>query len=548
MPLSDFVTVQISIDSIGIALAGFGVPVILSANASFAPRIQFYSSLADVAVDFAATTPEYLAAQNLFAQDNTISLIAIGRLENKPTMQYELIVNTLTDSTNYKVRARGPGITDTTCTAASGVSTTEEITHNALATALNAVVGKNFTATFVPLTFADATFTADNATEIFTIASHGLFTGDGPFQVSNSGGALPAGLTALTDYYIIKASASTFKLATSRANAFAGTNLLITTDGTGTQTLSDVALTTSPHDGVRVTGDAAGNWFSLEVLDTTGENTSLATRYLSNAMVHADPGTATDLDNILAEDSSWYASYHLYPSKAVALAQMAWTEAQPRICIVDTCESHTITASAGGSDVGDTAKASSYDRTLLEYHPSPIDFLGPALMGQVLPLEPGAETWAFKSNLSGPRGVKLSSTHRVNLRARNMNTYEPQTDDITWTWDGKTPGGEYLDTTRGLDKVKDDVTKSIASVLASNPKVPYTDGGALRLGNELRGAIARAVTAGIAAEDPAPTFVIPRAATQSAANRAIRRFAGMKAGFTLASAIQNLPITIVVTQ
>ncbi len=94
-----------------------------------------------------------------------------------------------------------------------------------------------------PAIVADIVFTANNATEVFTATSHGLATGDGPFQVSNSGGALPGGLTVATDYWIIRLNSSTFKLATSLANALTETNLLISTDGTGTQTLSDTVST-----------------------------------------------------------------------------------------------------------------------------------------------------------------------------------------------------------------------------------------------------------------------------------------------------------------
>lgn len=97
-----------------------------------------------------------------------------------------------------------------------------------------------------PLVVADFVFTATNGTETFTKVAHGLLTGDGPIQVSNAGGALPAGLVAATDYWVIKVDADNFMLATTRANAFAGTNLLITTDGTGVQTASDTADTERP--------------------------------------------------------------------------------------------------------------------------------------------------------------------------------------------------------------------------------------------------------------------------------------------------------------
>ncbi len=546
MPLSDFINVQISIDSIGIARAGFGIPLILSATAAYSDRVRFYSSLVEVAVDFAVTSPEYLAARNLFAQDNIPQVIAIGRSALKPTQQYTISAAQLANSTAYNIRARGPGVTDTVTTTTAGVAATFETIHSGLVTSLNAVVGKNFTATFAPLIVADFTFTASGAT--LTHTAHGLRTGDGPVRLTTTT-TLPAGLALATDYYAVRLTANTFSLATSLALALAGTVITTSDAGTGTHTLSDTASTVGPADSFLVTGNAVGNWFSLEVLDSSGNSSSLATSFLSNAQTHVDPGVATDLDAIAAENSSWYAVYPLYNSKAYALGVMAWTEGQPRITIVDSCDSHIITAAAGGTDVADSAKALSYDRVLGNYHPSPIDFLGAALMGQVLPLPPGAETWAFKANLSGVRGVSLSGTHRANLRAKNWNTYEPQTADLTWTWNGITPGGEYLDTVRGLDKVKDDVVASLAEVLANDPKVPYTDGGALRLGNELEGAFARAVNDGIFAADPAPLVVIPRVASQSAANRRIRRFAGLKGSASLAGAIQDLdPVSIIVTE
>lgn len=95
----------------------------------------------------------------------------------------------------------------------------------------------------IALVYADKVFTAANSTNLFTATTHALITGDGPLYVSNAGGALPAGLSATTAYYAIYVSANTFKLATSYADAGAGTAVDITTDGTGTQTLSDSADT-----------------------------------------------------------------------------------------------------------------------------------------------------------------------------------------------------------------------------------------------------------------------------------------------------------------
>ena len=94
----------------------------------------------------------------------------------------------------------------------------------------------------------DLTFTADNTTEQLTATAHAMNTGDGPFQLSNSGGGLPAGLVAATNYWCINISANVLQVATNRANAIAGTPVAFTTDGTGTHTLERATWLVIPAD------------------------------------------------------------------------------------------------------------------------------------------------------------------------------------------------------------------------------------------------------------------------------------------------------------
>jgi hypothetical protein len=86
-----------------------------------------------------------------------------------------------------------------------------------------------------------ATFTADAGTDTCTYTSttsipSNLLTGT-RVQVSTTT-TLPAGLAAATNYYLIRLSDTTFELATSYANALAGTQIDITSAGTGTHTVS----------------------------------------------------------------------------------------------------------------------------------------------------------------------------------------------------------------------------------------------------------------------------------------------------------------------
>jgi hypothetical protein len=86
-------------------------------------------------------------------------------------------------------------------------------------------------------TAALKTFTAVAVTDVCTSVAHGFVTGKGPVLVSNSGGALPAGLAASTWYWPIVIDADTFKLAATRANSAFGTAVDITDAGSGTNSV-----------------------------------------------------------------------------------------------------------------------------------------------------------------------------------------------------------------------------------------------------------------------------------------------------------------------
>lgn len=78
------------------------------------------------------------------------------------------------------------------------------------------------------------------ATDTITVASHGFTTGL-KTQVGNPG-TLPSGISAVTDYFVIVVTSSTFKLASSLVNALAGTAIDIMSQGSGTNTITPVAL------------------------------------------------------------------------------------------------------------------------------------------------------------------------------------------------------------------------------------------------------------------------------------------------------------------
>ncbi len=533
MSLSNHVSLTITQDSVGVARAGFGVPLILSATAAWAERVRFYSSLSEVDDDFAAGTPEYRAASAIFSQSPHPEQIAIGRSALPPTQKYT-IAATARNSHAYSISVELDDNTDATATYTSDSSATLAEIHNGLLTALNAVAANNYIAAFAPLVFSDITFQGEADDDTLTFgAAHGLETGDGPVRVSGAG--LPTGLSAGVDYWVVKTSATVLKLATSLANALAGTVIDLTTDGSAAQTLADVAGTVSPTLPFTVTADAAGDWFSLQVEPAD----------LDIAQTHADPGIATDLADIQTEDDSWYFLVTLYNSNAYVLAAAAWIQTQKKMYLVAVNESDAVQTAAGNSDTLDDLETLEYSRVAGWYHPNPSQFLDAAIIGRCAPLDPGSETWKFKS-LSGVTATTLTSTQRSRLIARNANFYQTVA-GVSITQEGTTSDGDFIDVQRFIDWLEDDMTASVFEALAGANKIAYTDAGVAVIEAEIRGSLRRGIARGGIAEDPAPVITVPLVADVSSGNKALRLLPDVKFTCTLAGAIHKVTITGVVS-
>ncbi|MSR87537.1 hypothetical protein EXS70_05245 [Candidatus Peribacteria bacterium] len=82
-----------------------------------------------------------------------------------------------------------------------------------------------------------ATFTATAATDIIAATAHGLLNGD-RVAFTNSGGALPAGLSAVTEYFVKNSTTNDFQVSATPG----GSAVDITGTGSGTHTFTDGIL------------------------------------------------------------------------------------------------------------------------------------------------------------------------------------------------------------------------------------------------------------------------------------------------------------------
>lgn len=106
------------------------------------------------------------------------------------------------------------------------------------------------------------TITADSSNDTFTAINHGLTNGQ-RVVFSNSGGSLPTGITANTNYFVINTATDTFQVSTT----IAGSAVDFSTNGTGTNSVSTGAITVSSAPKGNILAQFAGRLFVAGILD-----------------------------------------------------------------------------------------------------------------------------------------------------------------------------------------------------------------------------------------------------------------------------------------
>lgn len=150
---------------------------------------------------------------------------------------------------------------------------------------------KLYAGILTPLVVADQVTTFAASTDLATHTNHGLKLGDGPLVYGNTGGALPPEIVAGTGYYPVPASANTYKLATTLANALSNVTIDLSADSTGTSTASDVPATSRiVWDAFALLGPAGDGAVALDVqlgYRTTVPHRSRVVAYCVSATISA---------------------------------------------------------------------------------------------------------------------------------------------------------------------------------------------------------------------------------------------------------------------
>jgi hypothetical protein len=400
--------------------------------------VRFYTAASELVTDgFATTDGTYLMVARIFAQNPKLPQVAVGRLANKPTQQFEL-TPVVGNSTEYTFEANGTEVTYTS----DGSATAAEITG-------------------------------------------GLKT------------------------------------------AFDALSLPVTSSQQSTNTV------------LRLVANTSGDFFSVKVRDVT------RMKVVQN---HADPGVAADLTAIALEDSTWYAILNPFNSKAMATAIATWAESNTKLFIAQTQDSDTVQLSQStdnntGSPTtfAESVHNSADFRTAVIYHPETSAFADAAWAGACLPLDPGSETWAYKT-LAGVDAVTLTATQRTNALAKKANTYTTIA-GLNSTEKGTVAGNEFIDVIRFRDWLQANMQADVYSVIKGAKKIPFTNAGIAAIEAAIRARLQLGIEAGGLSSDPAPAVSVPDAADVSDADKSARTLTGVKFDATLAGAIQAVTVT-----
>lgn len=185
---------------------------------------------------------------------------------------------------------------------------------------------------------ANVTFTVNAATDTFTYNGVVPLEVNTAITVSNSGGALPAGLSANTAYYITSKTATTFQVSAISAG---GATLDITGTGSGTNTFSTIQMGTPRYFTEYLWPFFSTYWYYYFCLDSNGrvwvyDNTNLGSSnkwvYLHN-LVNESATSANGLQayrgflfkfNASDIDVIWIANYPNIPNLAYLSTAASW--------------------------------------------------------------------------------------------------------------------------------------------------------------------------------------------------------------------------------
>jgi hypothetical protein len=286
---------------------------------------------------------------------------------------------------------------------------------------------------------------------------------------------------------------------------------------------------------VDVATDVAGVFFAHHSWGTTNAVDALELEDRTPV-----PGTSlqTDLAAIYAYDSDWYGLDVVDAHSEAQIADVAlWATANKVLYLAPNFFAG-VGKTGTTTDIASDMKTLAYRNVSIWYVEDGCDqgFVA-GLLGKCLPFDPGSETWVFKE-VTGVAADEMSTSRAAAAHAKYANTYQPIGGFNLTRKDGLVASGEKIDVIRFVDWLEARVKEAVFGLLASLPKLPYTDAGLAQIAGAIKAVLLEAERVG--GLDAGTSYVsVPRVSSISAADRALRDATGITFGGRLAGAVHH---------
>jgi hypothetical protein len=259
------------------------------------------------------------------------------------------------------------------------------------------------------------------------------------------------------------------------------TNLYVTATGNATTDGASIAALTPPN-GCTLTAATGTVTLHVTVAGKHAYVQGIKGGTFTDTTASASP--ATDLNNALTVDTSWYGITGEWQDATNIAAIASWAEANKHFHAYSTADTNNLSASSG---IGNTLKTSGYTYSFGQFGGTQVQYGALALEAQRFTANPGTDTWAFKQ-LAGVTADTLTPTQITNLQGNNLNYYI-NIQGINVTQVGVCASGLYADLRRGIDALAAQIQIQEYVLLVTQPKVPYDPFGIAMMGGELKSAL-----------------------------------------------------------
>ena len=544
--LDDFFSIRVTATTDTQTRAGFGKALLAVCDVPWTSgnRVREYASLSEMADDdWLPSKPGYRMAAAAFAQTPRPVSVKVGQRTRLFTHVVRLYPASPVSNSNAETyTAKVDGLT---CSFTSDATPTVAEVCTGLAARINVLCGVDVDAII-------ATGASTSGTQTLTSASFDGLIGDDvmspprrlSFTFDSSTDWDPTTITVTGKDETGATITESFAVATSTTangvkyfSQVTQVSIPAQTGTGGTFTMGVRASVTADGSSttyVECTAAVAGMLHSYELV------TDNVTLLDSTA---AASGFETDLNELLALDPDFYGLAIDSNCSAEILVAAAWAETNRRLFVCQSADSGC-GVSATSTDVMSLLKAASYGYTSCWFHPTiglADGWLAAALLGNRLPVDPGSDTWAFKT-LAGVTVRPPTTTQRSAVLSKNGNVHERK-NGVAVTFPGKTALGEWVDVTRGLDWQRARMQEALFALQTANGKVPFTDEGIRLVAAAIFGVLSDGVDVGLYARDPKPTVTAPRASAVSSASRSARALPSVTFAARLAGAIHTITVT-----